>query len=162
MSYFVDSRTHFLSHIDVSKNWAHLRNYGVLESQFFPNFNTDAIPVYFNLPRNCKVNVKVAKEIQIISTGYKRQRIAVDAMHLPKNENFHKAVTVAELIEYWLNIMWNKRPGSPRNPQVKNKIAQKRGYLVVIPNGTTSQLQPLHVSVNHLRITSERNMKPGC
>lgn len=151
--------------------------------------NADETPVFFDMPRNYTVNMKGAKEVKIMSAGYEKQRVTVmlcitadgnklppylilNRKTIPKNEVFPKDVVVRaqkngwmtnELMEDWVKIIWNKRPGALRNPSsilildafrghltdnIKSNLAHKNTDLVIIPGGMTSQLQPLDVSIN--------------
>lgn len=151
--------------------------------------NADETPVCFDMPRNYTVNSRGAKEIKIKTTGYEKQRVTVmlcitadghklppylilNRKTIPKNETFPKDVIVcaqkngwmtSEMMDNWIDVIWNRRPGALRNPcnilvidafkghtseQIKKKLQNKNCDLVVIPSGMTSQLQPLDVSVN--------------
>lgn len=151
--------------------------------------NADETPIYFDMPRACVVNEKGAKEVKVLTTGYEKQRVTVmlailaDGKKLPpyiilkrktipKKEVFPKDVIVraqvkgwmtTELMEDWLDKVWNRRPGSLRTPPsflvldafkghtadaVKRKMMNMNTNLVLIPGGMTSQIQPLDVSVN--------------
>jgi hypothetical protein len=70
-----------------------------------------------------------------------------------------------ELMEDWLGYVWERLPGTLSKPwsmlateafcghvsgRIRNRLRNKNTDLVVIPNGMTSQLQPLDVSVNKL------------
>jgi hypothetical protein len=91
---------------------------------------------------------------------------------IPKNEMFAKDVIVraqkngwmtVDLVEDWVKNVWERYPGALQNPpstlvldafhghlpeELKVKLESKNCDLVVTPDGMTSQLKPLDVSVN--------------
>lgn len=117
--------------------------------------NADETPLYFDMPRNYTVNAKGEKQVNILSTGYEKQRITVmlcvtadghklppylilNRKLVPKNENFPKDVIIraqkngwmtGEIMEDWAKSVWNKRPGALRNPRNMLVMDAFKGHL---------------------------------
>jgi hypothetical protein len=111
--------------------------------------------VYFDTPRKYTVDAKGANEVKIRSTGYEKQRVTVmlcitadghklppyiilNSKTIPKNEIFPKDVIVSaqrngwmkvDLMEYWVKIVWERRPGALSNPPSMLVLDVFRGHL---------------------------------
>lgn len=152
--------------------------------------NADETPIFLDMPRNYTVNVKGEKQVIVKTTGNEKKRITVmlcvtaDGGKLPPyvilnrktipKETFYEDVIVraqknawmtSELMEDWLECVWDRRPKSSANiddrsmlildafrahltDDVKARIAEGDNDLVVIPGGLTSKLQSLDVCIN--------------
>lgn len=100
--------------------------------------NADQTPVYFDMPSECTITTKGAKQVVIRSSGNEKSRITVmlccsaDGFKLPpyvvlrrktvpKKESFPPGMIVranekgwmnSELVLEWLKLVWLRRPGS--------------------------------------------------
>lgn len=151
--------------------------------------NADQTPVYFDMPSSTTVDKKGAKSVSVKTSGGEKQRCTVmlaatadgrrlppyiifKRKTLPKNVIFPRTVIVRanekgwmhnELVEEWVKLVWEKRPGALlRLPSmivldsykghltenVKDRLKGHKSDLVIIPGGMTKMLQPLDVSVN--------------
>jgi hypothetical protein len=95
-----------------------------------------------------------------IAKRYLRMRCSLKTIFLVRTKN---GWMTADLMENWVKKVWERHPGGLRNPpsmlvldvfhrhlpeQLKVKWERKKCDLVVFPDGMTSQIQPLGVSVN--------------
>lgn len=104
--------------------------------------------------QNTTVEDKGSKEVKVLSTGYKKQRVTVmlavlaDGSKLPpylilkrklvpKNETFPKDVVVraqekgwmtSDMMGDWQKVVWERRPGALRNPRSMLVLDAFRGH----------------------------------
>ena len=151
--------------------------------------NMDETPMTFDLPGCTTLNTKGEKTILVKTTGHEKTHFTValacmaDGTKLkpliifkrktiPKNAKFPADIVVRphfkgwmdeEGVRFWLNKVWNRRPGALLKKRsllvwdmfrahltdpMKAEAKKLKADLAVIPGGLTSVLQPLDVCLN--------------
>ncbi|GES84778.1 pogo transposable element with KRAB domain [Rhizophagus clarus] len=141
----------------------------------------DETPMAFNLPSNNTIEQSGTKTVSILSTGHERSNFTVvlacmaDGTKLPpviifklKNiprEVFPDGVIIRTNPEGWMNeseMTWSLLVldsfSAHKTDVVKQRFHEKKTDLAVIPDGLTSRLQPLDVSLNRSFKAKVRNL----